>query len=55
MSIEETLQRVQDKAPRRRVPMPTCVRCGRVRVLSPCRDCATVQESKDYPELPPKE
>lgn len=32
--------------------LPRCRRCGRPRVFSPCRDCATEREAKHFPELP---
>lgn len=32
--------------------LPVCYRCGRTRVLSPCRDCATPEEASRYPALP---
>lgn len=34
--------------------LPVCVRCKRVSVLSPCRDCCTPAELDAYP-LPPFE
>lgn len=38
----------------RRDTMPTCSRCGEIRVLDPCRDCATTAEQIElgYPPLP---
>lgn len=32
--------------------LPTCARCGKVRALDPCRDCATEDEAKLYPAMP---
>lgn len=33
--------------------LPTCSKCGAVRVLDPCRKCADVQEAKAYPAAVP--
>lgn len=31
--------------------LPTCRKCGKTSILSPCRVCATPEEAEKYPEL----
>lgn len=32
--------------------LPKCSKCGRPRVLNPCRDCATPEQLATYPAEP---
>lgn len=32
--------------------LPTCAKCGKTSVLSPCRDCCTGEELDKYPLAP---